>query len=41
MPAVVATSIEKKFISFLWFGKEKGKKLCNVSWSLVVLGLDL
>jgi len=41
MPAVVATSIEKKFISFLWFGKEEGKKLCNVSWSLVVLGLDL
>jgi len=37
MPTVVATSIEKKFISFLWSGKEEGNKLCNVSWSTIFL----
>jgi len=37
MPAMVATSIKKKFISFLWSGKEEGKKLCNVSWSTISL----
>jgi hypothetical protein len=37
MLAVVAVTIEKKLQSFLWSGKEKGKKLCNVSWSTITL----
>jgi len=37
MPAVVTTWIEKKFISFLWSGKEEGKKLYNVNWSTISL----
>jgi hypothetical protein len=31
MPATVATTIEKKFKSFLWSGKEESNKVCNVS----------
>ena len=37
MPAAVATTIEKKFRSFLWSGKEDSKKLFNVSWATVTL----
>nr|XP_034930821.1 uncharacterized protein LOC118061489 [Populus alba] len=37
MPATVATTIERKFRSFLWSGKEESRKLCNVSWSTVSL----
>jgi len=37
MPVAIATSIEKKFRSFLWSGKERGKKICNVSWSTISL----
>ena len=37
MPATVATTIERKFRSFLWSGKEESRKLCNVSWSTVAL----
>jgi hypothetical protein len=37
MLAVIAVTIEKKLQSFLWSGKEKGKKLCNVSWSTITL----
>ncbi|XP_073265516.1 uncharacterized protein [Populus alba] len=29
------TSIEKKFRAFLWSGKEEGKKICNVRWSII------
>jgi len=32
MSVAVATSIEKKFRSFLSSGKDEGKKTCNVSW---------
>jgi hypothetical protein len=34
---MVATTIERKFRSFLWSGKEKSRKLCNVSWIIVIL----
>jgi hypothetical protein len=37
MPATVATTIEKKFRFFMWSGKEKSKKVCNVSWATVTL----
>ena len=37
MPMAVATSIEKKFRSFLWLGKEEGKKMCNVNWLTISL----
>ena len=41
MLVAVAITIEKKFSSFLWSGKEESKKLCNVSRATVTLSKSI